>query len=147
MTKLVYLLPFVAGCALFGNTRTDAYIGLRITNNELGEALTKYKQNMLKYAQDEVNISAEAKCKPMTSECRNLIINIVSHKYSDRESTYNMCADIQRETKKLLERADAVCKTNDKLLCDESKLEALAKDGAVKSAFDVISPWIVQGKL
>jgi hypothetical protein len=120
---------------------------MRILNNELGSALTKYKTNVVEYAQKEVNAQAEAKCKPMTAECRSGVIAQVARKYGDRERTYNMCVEIQNEAKVLLSKADAVCKIDNSSVCDEAKLNALVKDAAVKNAFEVVSPWIVQGKL
>lgn len=144
--KLKFVLPLVllCNCGVFSGDKKDEYISFRILNNELGSVLQKYHTNFVSDAQKEVNVEANLKCVPMTDVCREPIKLAVAKKYADRERTYNMCADIQLQAKGLLDKADVVCRAVKDVTCDEAKLDALVKEGAVKSAFELVSDWVTK---
>ncbi len=141
-----HLVPilFLCSCGIFSGDKKDEYVAFRILNNELGAMLEKYHENFIKYAQNEVDVWSNQKCKPMTAECRLPIKQFVAKKYADRERTYNMCAEVQHEAMRLLDRADTLCKASPDVNCDEAKLDALDKRGAVQSAVELVSEWITE---
>ena len=147
MTKFVVgilLASFVSGCGFLNpnSPESDIYLSVRITNNELGKLLKQYHATVHELAQKQLDVEAAKECQVADNACKTGVKNRVAQRFSEREVRYNQVADIQRETKRLLEFADNVCATLTEDLCEDSKKEVISAKKQVEKGWNELSSWV-----
>jgi hypothetical protein len=147
MNKLIngtLIALFVSGCGLTnpGSPESDAYLSVRIVNNELGRLLKQYHSSVHELAQKQLDIESTKECQANDNSCKTGVKNRIAQRFSEREVRYNQVADIQRETKRLLEFADNVCATLTEQLCEESKHDVIGNKKQVEKAWNELSGWV-----
>lgn len=134
----------VSACGLLNpdSPESDVYLSVRIVNNELGRLLKQYHSSVQELAQKQVDTESAKECQANDNTCKTSIKNRIAQRFSEREIRYNQVADVQRETKRLLEFADNVCATLTEQLCEESKQDVISNKKQVEKAWNELSGWV-----